>query len=334
VTPIAVRIFDATMMELPLDCPPILDGKTLRFTTLKAPASGTYIASVRVTSADGHPFGVTFLFGVGSASLSGAEREQVLSDLEADPWRIPVFAFRGVFYGLALFVCGAALFSALVGMPASLEAKMAEIMRSGSVLGLLSSVPFLVLSGAQLQGADPRAVDLLAVSDAAVVSANFERVVTAAIGFLIVAFATTRRLTSWGRRLALIAGAYEIASSFAFASHVVAKAESTFAYQAMITGHVALGAFWIGSLLPLFLILGNQERFRAGPYLRRFSAIASFGVLVIFATGIIMALQLLNNVSELWTSDYGLRFGGKVALIFGLLFIAMINRFSGHHAFF
>jgi len=45
-------------------------------------------------------------------------------------------------------------------------------------------------------------------------------------------------------------------------------------------------------------------------------------------------LRLLNNVSELWTSDYGLRFGGKVALIFGLLFIAMINRFSGHHAFF
>jgi putative copper export protein len=200
-------------------------------------------------------------------------------------------------------------------------------MRAGSVLGLLSALAFLALAGAQLQGADPRAVDLPAVADAARASANFERVVSAAIGFLIIAFASTGRFASRRRRLALGAGGLAIATSFAFASHVVAKSGSSFAYQVMIIAHIAMAAFWVGSLLPLFLILGDRERFYASAYLRAFSAIAGIGLLVIFATGAIMAMRLLNDFSELWTSDYGLRFGGKIAFILGLLLVATINRF-------
>ena len=327
VTPVAVRLFDAAMRELQFGSPPVLDGTVLRFTAKNPLREGTYVASVRVTSQDGHPVGVTYMFDVGAASVSGQARQAILSDLSSDPWRIPAYLSRVLFYGFALFACGGALFAALVGMPAVNERPIAAFMRGSAIYGLIASVPYLLFAGAQLNGADPRSVDLFAIADAIRASADYERVFIGAIGLMVIATISAWTVTHFGARLFLLAGALAIAASFAMASHVVTRAESMLAYRFMIVVHVAFGAFWIGSLIPLFLILGDLKRYRSAPYLRRFSSIAGVGVLVLAGTGIAMANRLLNQVSDLWTSDYGLRFSAKIALITALIFIAFVNRF-------
>ncbi len=326
VTPVAVRLFDAAMRELLIGAPPVLDGTVLRFAAQNPLADGTYVASVRVTSQDGHPVGVTYMFDVGTASLSGRDRQAVLSELSSDPWRIPAYVSRLAFYGFALFACGGALFAALVGMPAINERQIAAFIRGSAVYGLIASAPYLLLTGAQLNGADPRSVDLVAIADAIRASADYERVFVAAIGLTVIATISAWTVTHVGARLILLAGALAIAASFALASHVVTRAESMLAYRSMIVVHVLFGAFWIGSLIPLFIILGDLKRYRSGPILRRFSSIAGIGIIFLAATGIVMAARLLTGFSDLWTTDYGLRFSGKIALITALIFIAFFNR--------
>ena len=327
VTLVAVRLFDASATELALRGPPLLMDRVLTFGARDPLPDGTYAASVRVTSEDGHPVGTTFVFDVGNATLSEREQDRLRADLDSDPWRLSVLIARGLFYAATLFVVGFALFLALVGVPASLAPKACRLLRGGAMFGLLSAVPFLALSAVQLQGADPRAIDLVALRDAAFVGANFDRLMIALPAFVVIYMTSLTAELHWARRVVFFVAATGLASSFAMASHVTAMSDSKLAAQAIITAHIAFGAFWIGSLLPLFIILGHEERFLAVPYFRRFSAIAGIGIVVIAATGGVVIWRLFQDPSEILTSDYGKILGAKIALIAGLLLIAAFNRF-------
>src|SRR5262249_26305064 len=95
----------------------------------------------------------------------------------------------------------------------------------------------------------------------------------------------------------------------------------------LLAAHVLFAAFWLGSLWPLWQAVGRSGRDSALDLLRRFSAIALPGVLVLISAGATLAILQLGRLGELFTTDYGLRLTAKIAFVLVLLLFAGLNRF-------
>ncbi len=86
-------------------------------------------------------------------------------------------------------------------------------------------------------------------------------------------------------------------------------------------------AFWLGSLLPLLWSLSLADH-QAAVVLRRFSRFALAAVALLVAAGGALAwVQLGGDVATIAESAYGQRLLAKLALVAGLLALAMVNRF-------
>jgi copper transport protein len=84
-------------------------------------------------------------------------------------------------------------------------------------------------------------------------------------------------------------------------------------------------AFWIGSLLPLFVLVRTaQPRDTA---LKRFSRAIPFALAALAASGLYLAYVQLDRPDALWTTNYGLVLSAKLGLICGLLGLAAVNRY-------
>ena len=90
-----------------------------------------------------------------------------------------------------------------------------------------------------------------------------------------------------------------------------------------VTLHAAALIFWMGSLLPLLAALRSPE---PDPVLRRFSSIAVPTVAVLFLSGATLTWLQAGSPEALLDSSYGIVLTLKMALVAGLLALAMRNR--------
>lgn len=125
-----------------------------------------------------------------------------------------------------------------------------------------------------------------------------------------------------GRRLRAatpaLLGAGLLVGSFGLVGHAADAAPRVVSVTAAVL-HTLAGAAWGGGLLALVTALGHRHRsgiaLRAGAMVRRFSSIATFGVVTAAAAGTALAAVRLDAVADLWTTRYGLALSAKTAVV-------------------
>lgn len=124
---------------------------------------------------------------------------------------------------------------------------------------------------------------------------------------------------------ALVAALTAFAASFAFLGHV---APLGWLAKLAIIAHIGAVSIWLGSLLPLRLIVTARATSEALGIMRAFG-VAGWGILAfLLAGGVYLLFELLGNVGQLISSPYGLLLSLKLLLVICLLALAATNKFS------
>ena len=231
-------------------------------------------------------------------------------------------ALRAAGLVLTLQAAGAELF--LAGFRTRLERCAVPLQRHARRLAaaaLLVCVAQCAAEIAHMAGewsglTDPALLRLLTVSSAGI--ALLVRVAAAAL-----LLATAGRSSALARGLA-VAGSVALPLSFVLTGHTsVAPARMWLAVLLLV--HVAVAAFWFGSLWPLRRIAVAEPPARAAQAVAAFSRVGIWLVPLIPLAGLGMALLLLPDLAALAT-PYGRLLCVKVALFALLMLLAGLNR--------
>lgn len=99
--------------------------------------------------------------------------------------------------------------------------------------------------------------------------------------------------------------------------------------------HVIIGAVWLGGII--LLAIGLQDRWRGEGFssaessavaVSRFSTIAGYTAVLVALSGVVMAVVILDSVTALYRTDYGIALLVKIGLVVAVAALAAINRFT------
>ncbi|MCD0415638.1 copper resistance protein CopC/CopD [Rubrivivax sp. JA1024] len=291
------------------------DGATLRF---KPPASlgeGAHLLSWRVSSADGHPIGGALTFWIGTPG-------QRLPAIEVpdDPMRRTAIWLTRIAFELTLLMAvGGAAFLGWIAADPSRGA------RAGCAAAALLGLAALTLS-VGLQGLDVLDLPLSRIGEAAVWRAGGAGSFgdsAALSGIALMVALLSLRWRGWNARLLSLGAVAGLGTAFAVSGHAATAEPRALASVAVWVHGVSL-ALWIGALLPLAIAIGKRDT--APATLRRFSRAIPLAVVALLISGVALAAIELGTVDALWQSDYGRVLLGKLALVLGLLGLALWNR--------
>ncbi|WP_052401519.1 CopD family protein [Muricoccus aerilatus] len=312
VTPLALRLLGPAG-EVPLRPAPGPAG-TLRAALPAGLAEGTYIASYRVVSADGHPVGGALAFGLGTAPAPAP-----VGASEDAGWTDAAAVLRGIFLAAFAIAAGGALFRIFVEEVAPARRRsMAAIAAAGAAAALAA----LAVQGGAMAAlpfpaglADP---SLLALGAG---SALLPRAVATSAGMALLAASLpfTGRLARGVGPL----GAVLAAIGLALSGHAAAGGAGM---QAMLAAHALAAAYWLGALWPLLAILSERGA-GALPAVRRFAALAIPAVALLLLGGTVQALGNLPGWGALFDTGYGGLLLAKLAGTAALLALATLNHF-------
>lgn len=313
VAPIILRVVDSQGATVPLAGPIVVRDQVLQVALPPNLADGSYIVSYRITSADSHPVGGAFLFAVGQASVAAARPET--SDVG---WQVAGIAVRIAFYISLLLAAGGALFDWLVS---DLPRATRRVLVWSAAVAFATGVASLGIHGAVL--ANPPLRGLL---DGEIwrIGATSTRGFSMAIALpgTALLFLGLRRA---GRLLLAVLGAILALAGFMVSGHA-ATTDPVWLMAPAMGVHVLTVAFWIGSLAPLFAIIGAQAPALAARAVVRFSRVAMVGVGLLLLAGVALAVVQVRDPAALLMPGYGLMFSAKLALVAGLLLLALYNK--------
>ena len=327
VTPLALRLTGPSGAALPLADAAVRDTSLV----IQAPepdgsdrpGQGTYVLSFRVVSGDGHPVGGTVVFSVGKPSSERPRLEQTSPSALIAIWiaRVSMLAGFGIGIGGAFFLTWM-LPDILPDRPAPRRAATA----AAAMTAVGAAMSVLAVG---LQGIDSLAEPLSALWQPSVWRAGFETSFGASAIIATLAFALAwlaLRDADAGRRRALSAAALAgVGVALAASGH--ASTARPFLTAPAVFLHGTGIAFWVGSLLPLYYLVGDKNRRAAGLALARFGKIIPFALVALTASGVLLAAVQIDHVSALWTTAYGEVFSLKCLALAGLFGLAAFNRF-------
>src|SRR6516162_3641895 len=157
--------------------------------------------------------------------------------------------------------------------------------------------------------------------------------VVAALALLVAVFGCAARSASTARAFSLV-GVIGAGLALSLSGHASAAAPQLLNRPAVFL-HAVCVAFWIGSLLPLYLAV-RSERMRgphsidarsAGAQLERFSRAIPLVIVLLVASGLWLAFVQLDRIAALWTTSYGQLLACKLAGVAVLLALAAANRY-------
>lgn len=284
-------------------------------TTIGAPMPprlppGTYLASFRIVSADGHPVSGAIAFGIGMAPEGTAA-----APAERTIWTGAAEILRFALYLGFMLGAGGALFRALVAPP---PAAMLRWMQAGACAGILAAVLGIgVQGGTMLAAPGPGALLQGETWIAARASTVFARDAAVAFGLALVAIALGAR----GTRLLGLAGAVLAAGGLSLSGHAATGGLSA---RLLLTLHALTAAFWLGAFLPLWALL-RRDGAGALPAVRRFATIAIPAVALLLLSGVAQAALHLPGPSALLETTYGMLLLAKAGGALLLLALAGLN---------
>ncbi len=286
-------------------------GETVTVTLPEAGIAGTQVLSWRVVSADGHPIGGSLVFSVGT--ITGASAAATSDPAVA----VALWAGKAVLF-IALFTgIGAAVFSTLAPLPGAAEKTAIGLVILGlPVAALTLWLQGLDALGLSLLSGDPR---ILRIGFATSYGAT---ALAAGLSFLLALLALCLPRLRGFAWLALIVAALSLALS----GHASAASPQWLTRPAVFL-HIAGIIFWVGALLPLFLLLAERGA-AANHALAQFSRFIPFAVGAILVSGLTLAVIQLGWPGPQWLAPYGMILAAKLGLLALLFGLALWNRFG------
>ena len=321
VTPISIRLIDRAGSEVRLPAPPQSIDRTVHTPLPPSLASGPYVVSWRVASADSHPVGGSFLFAVGPAPRAW----QSLAVPTHDGLWFAATAANGTlhFAGL-LFAVGAALYLLLVTpRDATRWTALRSPIVAAAALAIATAALAIGLQGAALGDLAPES--LLSADPWRIGAASSRGLASAiaAMGAILIA-AGIDGSASRLRRCLMTVGAALATGSTILTGHAAATTPG-WLVTPIVLGHVVVAAFWLGSLLALSRTLASRSTDALGP-IRRFSLLAVVAVPLLVLAGAGLAIIQVEDPAALIGTSYGLLLSGKIALVAAMLALASWNR--------
>jgi copper transport protein len=282
-----------------------------------ADEQGSYAASWRVLSADGHPVSGSFVFHLGERSGSAAlDKAQAASKVD----RVTVVAYgiaRGVLLLGVLVAVGGALFGVLVA-----PGWRVRLVRPALLAVLVASIVAVVLDASVATG--------LGVGDTLrgsvlgdQLGTVYGRATAIRIVLALVALGCAGALAGARARLALVPFVL-LGMSLSVAGHAVA-ADPAWTRIGADMLHVLAAAAWLGGLVQLgpAIASGHAGERAVG----RYSNVALACVLVLLATGLYAAWDEMGlGLEELRDTTYGRLVAAKSALFAVLVGMGAVNR--------
>jgi copper transport protein len=319
---------------------------------------GTYTATYRVVSADGHIVAGGSTFSIGHPSAAGRSVASLLGDQRSGAATEVVFAAaRALQYGaigLAVGICAFLLACwrpALRSVAADAEpwraaqgALLARARRCALLVagvGVLSAAAGIVLEGAEAAGVSGwSALRLHTLSE--VLGTRFGTVWAIAlgawllVGVLGVALAVPTGAGRTGRRAATAAMAAPLAYLLvapALGGHGATQSPVAVLFASLVI-HVAAMSVWLGGLVALLACvpattrrLDGADRTRLlAAVLVRFSTVALGAVIAILLTGLVQSYVEIRHLSLLFTTPFGRAAFIKLALLLGLIGLGALHR--------
>lgn len=124
--------------------------------------------------------------------------------------------------------------------------------------------------------------------------------------------------------LCLLLGCLMLGASFALTGHT---RQLDFFASVLLTIHVIIGAWWIGSIYPLWLVTHRLSRDRARHVLERFGSLAIKAVVLLVLAGGVLLWRLTGG-EGLLSTPYGFWLVCKGALVALILVVAAYHRYQ------
>jgi putative copper export protein len=145
------------------------------------------------------------------------------------------------------------------------------------------------------------------------------------VGLVLVAVGLRRGVRSRSRPLGL-AGAVLAVAAFTLTGHTSVTPHRP-AAAALLTLHLLVVAFWVGSLWPLYLVASREPSPTATHVIDAFSRVAAWVVPVILVAGVGLTVLLVPNWAA-FRQPYGQLLLAKVALFAVLMALAALNKWT------
>lgn len=229
---------------------------------------------------------------------------------------------RGLSFVALFQAAGVAIFVALFGR------RLADTSQRVRGLGFVSAVAAILLVAAHYALEAARMAGALSgILDLSMHQIVFESSMSTAwlwrtIGLVLIAGAI-RRQGKVATVVGLI-GASTVVAAFLFVGHSAIHPERAWLAPLLIL-HLAVVAFWFGSLLPLYAVSQTERTALAADIVNDFSRIALWLVPAIFVVGVFMAILLIERWAT-FREGYGLLLLGKIGGFAALMGLAALNK--------
>jgi len=290
---------------------------------------GTHLVSYRIVSADSHPVSGSITFSVGRRDAYPPEPDAAPSD-EGRAWAGSLAPPLRALYLACLFAAvGGALFAATLARQAALPGA-AALIRASALLAALLALAGIGLQGASLAGGGLESMAGGAAWRLALESTRGQALALSLAALLAAALSTA--FAGLPRAVLALTGFALAVFCLTHSGHAAIASPRAAAVSAWAV-HVAVAAFWLGSLAPLAFALRLPPA-QANGLVARFSRAASIAVPLLLAAGVVMTALLLDlpdklrqgAYDDLMQGRYGLLLGLKLALVAVLLALAAWNR--------
>lgn len=303
----------------------VSNGRTLVTGISDALPDGTYVATYRVLSADGHPVSGSFLFGVGSGAVDTNARPTSSGDRL---WEIIGGIARALMYLSALLAAGVAFFLAFLHDQADDRWRIVPIVRIGSFLAAVGAVGIVMSQAALLTGKGAGAITDTTVLRNVLTENLGWSLAMLMIGLAAVHLSTDITKGVLSQSLALYGGIV-VTVSFAVWGHASELTPRVLSLVADAV-HATAAALWLGGLVGLLMVL----RMRSASTVRstaliigRFSRMAFWTVLALAAAGLTLTLTGSDaSLQSLLTTTWGQLVLAKIGLTLIVVIIAAWNR--------
>jgi copper transport protein len=295
---------------------------------------GLYTATFRVISADGHPVGGGFTFGVGTAVAKGGSAPDVAELLEeSDAGAAVEGAYgvaRGLHYAALLLLVGAVAFALLLwpaeGAPRGDTPRWPRrLLVAAAAVGLLCA-----LAGVLLQGALGAGVSLDRAFGRAIVEGSLDTrtgaawAIRAGLWLLALVVVALMRRPAFVPALVLLLATAGLVISLPLAGHADTQDPQALLVPADAVHVVAAGA-WLGGLVILLVAFWRRPEGSA-PVTKGFSRLALGAVIAIAAAGLLQGWFYLDGLGSLLDTTYGIALLAKIALLGAIVAVAAGNR--------
>ena len=303
----------------------VVGGRTLVAPISETLSDGTYVATYRVLSADGHPVSGSILFGVGNGALDRSAQPSSSGDRL---WEIIGGISRFIMYLAALVAAGVAFFLAFIHDRAEDRWRIVPFVRIGSILALLSAIGIVMSQAALLTGKGAGAV-----TDSNVLRDVLNQNLGWSLALLMIGLAAVHLSTDIPKKVVsqslALYGGLAVTVSFAVWGHATELSPTAISLAADAI-HATAAALWLGGLVGLVMVLSvrTPETVRAtAGIIGRFSRMAFWSVIALTLAGLTLTITGSGaSLNSILTTTWGQLVLAKIGLTLIIVLIAAWNR--------